>query len=307
MKECVIVPTWHRSSFLYVCLEAIREAEPDLEIHVFPDRGTNEDEVCGRFGAFSHLVPDHKYHGNSYNMFEALRWAYEAGYDRVFVVEDDCVVKPDFFSWARNALDNPKAWNLFPFAASGWIYSPDAPDEDGPDVICTWYLSVCSAIPRRSLEKIVKHANENYYANMQGYLDRAFPKDPQCGSQHWEQDGAILRVANSVGERVTWPRRARGTHIGWHGYHMPHGKVPQGELEKQVLVVKMALANGDVMRQLMAGGQVPDVVGCEDCLKPLVTTSRKARLVCVPCFHKKHPDAPRAAESHYYLRPASRA
>lgn len=303
MREAVIVPTFKRQSFLYVCLEAIRKSDPEIDIHVFPDRNTAADnaEACAPFNVTLHDVPNHPYHGNSYNMMEALKWAYEAGYDKVFVVEDDCIVDSTFLNWGRNALDNPKPWNPFPFAASGWIYSPDAPDEDGPDVIANWYLSVCSAIPSRSLEKIVRHAVPDYYLNMKRYCDETFPRDPQCGSQHYEQDGLILRVSNTAGERVTWPRRARSRHIGWHGYHMPHGKQPEGDLMKQVAVVRMALENADVMRQLMAGAAPPEVVGCRDCGKVLVSTQKKTALVCVECFHRKHPKAPRAATSHYYV------
>lgn len=302
MRECVFIPTYQRSAFLYVCLENIRKSEPDIDIIVQPDRGMDESEVCGIFNAMQRKTPDHKYHGNSFNMMDGLKHCYEAGYDRVFVVEDDCIVDSTFFDWARKALDQPKQWNPFPFAASGWIYSPDADGIDGPDVCATWYLSVCSAIPRRSLEKIVVHANEDYYKNMKKYCDKTFPRDPQCGSQHYEQDGLILRVANSVGERITWPRKARSKHIGWHGYHCPHGKVPEGTLMKQVAVVHMAIANPDVMRQLMAGAEPPEVVTCRDCNKVLVSVNKKATLVCVECFHLKHPDAPRAAVSHYYLR-----
>lgn len=308
MKECVIVPTYQRASFLYCCLEAIRKAEPQIEIHVFPDRGTATEaeniEAARPFDAVLHGVPEHKYHGNSYNMMEALKWAHKQNYDRVFVVEDDCIVDPTFFAWSRNALDNPKPWMGRPFAASGWIYSPSMPQEEGPDVLLNWYLSVCSAVPRRSLELIARHAKPAYYRSMKAYADKSFPNDPNKGGMHHEQDGLILRVANAAGERITWPRTARGIHIGWHGYHMTSGKRPQGELLRQVLVVKMAIENPDIMRQLMAGNQPPETRDCRDCGKLLVSTNKMAALVCVGCFHKQFPDAPIAAKSHYYVRAA---
>lgn len=303
MRECVVVPTYKRSAFLFVCLEAIRAAEPTIDIHVYPDRGTEEFGVCSKFEAIQHIVPSHDYHGNSFNMLEALKDAYQMGYERVFVVEDDCIVDPSFFSWARNALDNPKPWMGAPFAASGWEYSPNRIDEDGPDLLLNWYLSVCSAIPRRSLEKIIQHATPAYYSNMGRYCDETFPLDPQVNSLHTEQDGLVLKIANAAGERFAWPRRPRAVHIGWHGYHMPHGKVPQGELAKQVMVVKIALANPEIMRQLMTGGAPPEVEGCRSCGRLLVSTNKKAALECVACFHQKHPNTPRAANSHYYVRP----
>jgi hypothetical protein len=305
MRECVLVPTFQRQPFLYVCLEAIRKVEPKIEIHVFPDRGTVAEnrEACEPFGVTIHKVKDHQYHGNSYNMVEALKWAYKAGYDRVFVVEDDCIVDGTFFEWSRNALDNPKEWMGAPFAACGWVYSPSMPQEEGPDLLLNWYLSVCACIPRRSLELIAKHANANYYKNMKKYCDKTFPHDPTVGTLHFEQDGLIVKVANEVGQRCTWPRTARGKHIGWVGYHMTSGKMPQGELKKQVLVVKMALENPDLMQSLMAGNLIPETVECRDCSKLLVSVDNEAALVCAPCFHLKHPDAPRAASGYYCVKP----
>lgn len=301
MRECVVIPTYKRDALLYVCLERIRAAEPNIEIHVFPDKGTTAWWVYPEFGAFLHEVPEHEYHGNSYNMIEAIKWTHEHGYDKAFIIEDDCMVDPTFFAWARKALDQPKPWMGKPFAACGWIYSPDAPNEDGPDVLCNWYLSVCCCLPSESLALIAKHATPEYYANMQRYCDQTFPRDYNKGSQHFEQDGLILRVANDAGLRMAWPRRARGKHIGWHGYHMPHGKQPQGELMEQVAVVHLALENDDVLRSLMSGAEPPKVDHCRDCAKVLVSTYKKATLVCVGCFHKQYPSAPRVAESHYYL------
>jgi hypothetical protein len=306
-REVVFVPTYHRSAFLWCCLEAIRKAEPDIQIIVQPDRGTEELEVCNRFRAEQRFVTKHTYHGNSFNMMEGLRYCCEAGYDRVFVVEDDCIVDPTFFGWARNALDNPKPWMGAPFAASGWMYSPDMPDEEGPDVLLNWYLSVCSAIPRRSLERITVHAQHNYYVNMKKYVDETFPRDPQVGTMHYEQDGLILRIANSAGERFAWPRKPRALHLGWTGYHMPHGKMPQAELRKQVLVVKMAIENPEILRQLMAGSEPPAVGECRSCGRALVSTNKKAAMVCVGCFHKQNPNAPIAAKSHYYIKRSEEA
>jgi len=39
MKPVVMIPTFDRSEFLYVCLEAIRAADPNIEIRVFPIAG----------------------------------------------------------------------------------------------------------------------------------------------------------------------------------------------------------------------------------------------------------------------------
>src|ERR1700690_941343 len=190
MNECVVVPTFQRRDLLYLCLEAIRESEPNIPIHVFPDRGTDELDICRRFNAVHHWTWVHGYHGNSANMLEMLKWAFHERYDRVYVIEDDALVDKTFFPWCRDALErHPES-----FAACGWEYSPNAIKGLGADAMIPWYLSVAACLPTASLATIVQHAGLDYYRNMQGYVDRTFPASPHRGTLHYEQDGLVLRV-----------------------------------------------------------------------------------------------------------------
>lgn len=302
MKEVVLVPTYDRSEFLYCALEAIRGAEPSLPIHVFPDRGTSEQDICDRFGAVHHTTLAHSYHGNSFNMLEALKWAYQENnrWDLVYVIEDDAIIDPTFFAWCRNAL------TMWPdsFAACGWRYSPDALISDGPDLRIPWYLSVCAAIPRGSLYGIVQHAHLGYYSDMKGYLNRAYPNSNRRNSNHYEQDGLILRVMESESKRAVWPRRPRATHCGWRGYHMSKERAA-GSLAERVAIVKLALRNPSLLTRLMNGGRVPEFRYCERCKKPLAAEDKVSRIVCVQCFHLQYPERAVTASSHYYLKPTA--
>jgi hypothetical protein len=298
MREIYVVPTYKRPDFLYCCLEAIRAAEPELPLMVFPDRGTTEDEVCTKFNVQQFLTVEHSYHGNSYVMLEALKWAYEMAYERVFIIEDDAIISTDFFSWCRAALHSkPEA-----FAACGWQYSPDAIiRESGPDILMPWYLSVCACIPRKSLFGIVQHAHPAYYRDMGGYLDRAYPNSHRRGSRHYEQDGLVLRVAESEGKSCVWPRKPRAIHVGWHGYHT-EGKALEGTLEERVAIVKLASQNPQLLKKLMDGAKPPDVERCAKCQKPLLSENKEAIKLCVACFHSEFPNLPVTTGSHYYLR-----
>ena len=297
MNEVVLLPTFQRPELLYCCLEAIRAAEPTISVHVFPDRGTNEREICEKFGAAHHLTLQHSYHGNTFNMLEALKWAYGQRYETVYVIEDDAIIDPSFFDWSRQALTNyPDA-----FAACGWRYSPDAKVGDGPDMLLGWYLSVAAALPRRSVGGIVAHARPEYYGDMKGYLDRTYPASARKGSQHYEQDGAALRVAESEGKRCVWPRRPRAIHAGWRGYHMPDGRELDGTLEERVAVVKLAIENPAVLGKMMEGGQLPLIDRCTGCRKPLLTENVNAVVTCKECFHRAHPTLAVTTSSHYYF------
>jgi hypothetical protein len=302
MKEVCFVPTHDREEFLFVCLERIREIEPNMEVHCYPDRGTDVSEICDKFNVIHHLTLNHAYHGNSFNMLEAWKDLYQSNsrYDRFFVVEDDAVIDPTFFSWCREALDRyPDS-----FAAAGWQYSPDALISDGPDLRIPWFLSVCACLPRSSVFSVVQHARLEYYQNMKSYLDRAYPNSNRRGSQHFEQDGLILRVMESESKRCVWPRRPRATHCGFRGYHMSKER-PTGSLEERVAVVKLALKNPSLLTRLMAGGRVPQFRHCERCNKPLAAEDRESIIICVDCYHQQCPDQPVTSTSHYYIHPAS--
>lgn len=298
MKELVLIPTFQRTEFLYCALEAIRATEDDIPIHVFPDRGTNETEVCEKFGAIHHLGISHTYHGNSFVMLSALQWAATQSVGIVYVVEDDAIISPDFFQWCRAALiAKPLA-----FAACGWRYSPDAIISDGPDLLIPWYLSVCAAIPHGSLHQIVQHARPEYYSAMGSYLDSRYPNSAYRGSQHWEQDGLCLRVMESQSKRCVWPRRPRATHIGFHGYHQPNGQRLSGTLEDRVAVVRLAATHPEILAAMMAGGSPPRIAPCSVCGRPLPVTSAFDRCpVCIRCYHDARPGLAVTATSHYYL------
>ena len=296
MNEICIVPTFKRSDMLYVCLQAIRAAEPLLPLHVWADRGTDERDVANRFNAIHHFTIPHSCHGNSYVMLEAIKWASGQHPSTVFIVEDDAIVSPDFFSWCREALKRPSL-----FAACGWQYSPDAlPPADGPDLLIPWYLSVAAALPERSLYKIVQHARPEYYGNMKSYLDSCYPASNRRGSMHYEQDGLVLRVMEAESQVCAWPRRPKAIHVGWRGYHMPEGKDLVGTLESRVQVIKLLLKNPAMLKQMLNGGIPPEIDYCTDCKQPLLSANKNARVICAECFHKKR-KVPKTTSSHYYV------
>jgi len=221
MREAVLVPTYLRPELLFCCLKRIRAIEPDIEIHIFPDRGTFHDpiirETASCFGAHAHFVPDHDWHGNTANTMDAYLWAYNAGYDRTFYVEDDVMVHPDFFAWHRAQHE------MFPkiFASMAWIFNRHAPIAD--DVLFQpWYYSIGTCFARRKLELIVQHSSSRYYSDMQKYIDNTF-KGNMLNSlvcvTHYEQDGLIQRVLDADKSQTVSPGIAKCDHIGWAGYN----------------------------------------------------------------------------------------
>ncbi len=296
MREAVCVLTFQRPDLLTLCLEAIRDSEPGMPLHVWADRGLDEREICNRFGATHHWTWEHKYHGNSASMLEMLKWAFHQQYERVYVIEDDALVDHTFFPWCRAAFDrHPEV-----FAACGWQYSPNALKGDGPDILIPWYLSVASCLSARSLSTIVPHATLDYYRDMKGYCDATFPSSAHRGSMHYEQDGLLLRVAESQHRRCVWPRRPRALHCGWYGYHQGEGRM-EGTVEERVEALRLAVRNPELLGGMMRGGALPTIGRCAGCKLPLAVERQKDRVLCEKCFSVEHPECTLLGVGQYYV------
>lgn len=294
--EGVVVITFDRDDMLYLCLEAIRKAEPTIPLHVFPDRSLDQRSICNKFNAVHHFTFSHDWHGNTANMCEAMKWASEQRFERTFIVEDDAIVDASFFSWCRDTLSTKP----HSFAACGWQYSPHAVISDGPDIQIPWYLSVCACLPTVSLNKIVQHCKPEYYRDMKGYLDYMYPASHYRGTLHYEQDGMVLRVMESLGQRCVWPRRPRATHIGIHGYHMGQRRLV-GTFEHRVEVLRLMVNAPEALKKVMAGAPLPEIGECWKCRKPLVVERKDLMAVCVECFHHDRPGVPQTSGTCYYL------
>lgn len=217
MREAVLVTCYKREALLACCLRRIRKAEPYIEIHLFPDRGTAENlrmqVLADEFDAFLHLVPDHDYYGNSYNTMNAYLWAFNAGYDLTYLVEDDVFVHPDFFSWHRVQHE------LFPniFASMAWIFNRHAPITD--DVLFQpWFYSIGVCFSHDKLGFLVQHATPLYFNDMAGYVGKRFKTSPlndPMNVMHFEQDGLIQRVLDENKSQTVSPGIAKCSHMGF--------------------------------------------------------------------------------------------
>jgi hypothetical protein len=217
MREVVIIPQYKREELLFCCLKRIREFEPKIDIHVFPDRGTYHEPavraICEGFSAVPHLVPDNDWYGNTANVMEAYLWAYNAGYDRIYYIESDVMVHSDFFSWHRTQHEE------FPFifGSMAWIFNRHAPITN--DVMFQpWFYSIGVCFSRDKLAKIVEHATPKYYADMPGYIAQNFTDsnlNNTSATMHFEQDGLIQKVLDVDLSQTVSPGIAKCSHMGF--------------------------------------------------------------------------------------------
>lgn len=219
MSEVVLVTNYLRPELLYCCLKRIREFQPKIPIHLFPDRGTWKDSLIQKmklwFGIEIHIVPEHDLYGNSYNTLEAYKWAWHAGYDYIYLIESDVIVHRDFFSWHRRVHEEYDEEGLF--ASMAWIFNRHAPLVDG-DLFQPWFYSIGDCFHRDMLTSVITHASPSYYFDMAGYIRNHFKDSPINDPQniaHHEQDGLVQRIIDRERRQTVSPGIAKCSHMGF--------------------------------------------------------------------------------------------
>lgn len=240
MKDIVIIPSYWRVEFLYLCLEHLSKCpeSKDLEFWIFQDQKFGDaerfkDDAPELDWVIKHwqqhlnlrafVRPVNSFYGNSYNVLRAYDKAYKTDARYVYLIEDDIFVTPDFFKWHKEAMGNSEFYSC---------------SIAGKTEECRYsiYRSLGVCWRRTELEKIVKHAIPEYYtsmASMANYINNNFTSlyDP---TEFIEQDGLISRVIEQENMDVIWAPEFKAYHIGVYGYHrgigtkhMPVGTLPQ--------------------------------------------------------------------------------
>jgi len=243
-RDIVLVPTYFRSEYLWLCLEAIASAEGGCDKEVWvshdhhpadfgrvdPDAATIAEHFKNVFKSFRWI--DRKstsFHGNTYNTLELYKEVLATDARLVYLVEDDIIVEKDFFRW-HEAVQKKGDY------ACSWVGGHGSDEGKDPSQyveIRDNYSSLGTCWRREQLAGVVEHCKDEYYGNMLGYVVRRFPNSP-LGDKYWEQDGLIVRVLAERGLTAAAPCVKRAYHIGVTGYHRPTGPRFTGSLQQRV-------------------------------------------------------------------------
>lgn len=260
--DIVLVPTFSRPEMLRVCLEHIAACkDPDIFVMVSVDYHAGKapppleeiEEVVAllrkQLEIRISIRRPHPYPGNSYNILNAYGDAWLYASEFVFLVEDDVMVEPDFFSWSRAVHEgvprsSPSSIGRL-FCSVGVANRRSGKVRSKSD-----YASLGVCFRRQTLAAIIDHACTGYFQDMRGYCRRKF--GALFDQEDVEQDGLILRVMGSVNGVSAWPdrRNPKARHVGWYGYHRPQGSAlnginvprPEGTLEERYRQVKERIA-----------------------------------------------------------------
>lgn len=222
MKEVIIVPTYRRPELLHCCLKRLITQDQDVPIFVFSDRGDESPLLFTDYWNTKIIIqPKHDYHGNSFNAGEALRFAYNAGYDLIHYCEDDTFVKPGWLAWTREMhAELDETFSLF--ASCGWVFNHHMPFSN-ESYLAPWIYIPQFSITRKKLELVMPHLNPFYYRDMCKYIQENFTDNAinklYPDVVHYEIDGLLQRVLMDSRTQSVWCATTKVDHFGAGGYN----------------------------------------------------------------------------------------
>jgi hypothetical protein len=236
--EIVIVPTYKRDELLYLCLEAIRK-QFEGTVWAMSDRCAESPELYSmekNFRATIFVRSEHPYYGNSFNALESLCWAIqpEYEYETISIIEDDTILHPGYFAWARGML-NTKRYA----AVCGHV----------GNALDTWYTSPCASWRAENLKQCLELVPTYYLeARTREEMQRILDGAPQFKKSKFkygscEQDGFFLRCIEHFGWRTAFPEKPLCAHLGWFGYNRDGHSAPTGNFEQRIQACQDLLAN----------------------------------------------------------------
>jgi len=260
MKDIVLLPTWYRPEYLQLCLEHLAAAQgiESKQIWILQDYHVNDErthaleeqwtqEVLGnwRLGLdikFMRSTP-HMTGGNSRNVMEGYRRAFETDAKYVYQIEDDVFVTPDLFRWHETVQNDGNYFCSVGYNCKFKWPADFKPDDNPGDYYTAYYYgSYGVGWKRENLAAIVPHANDAYYTSMDAYV-RQNLGGTRLGDRFTEQDGLIERVMLRENVRpIAFPVVSRAFHMGLYGYHRK-GQRPSGFLEAKIKGLKQLLAD----------------------------------------------------------------
>jgi len=224
----VVIPVFSRPDFLEVCLDHICKADEfDRHKYLFClDYGYDPKviKIINKYPlmAAAMKVPDNhlKDGKQSHNVINGLVTAAELSDDKVYYIEDDCLVAKDFFTFTGGVVEKED------------VYCCIASLSDRPtikainDEDCYYvkendndYRGIGVCFSTDKIKRFLQpHHDMRYYRNIKGYCLRYFP-DSVLKGQWTEQDGLQRRIIEKNKLKVAFSSVPRCFHAGFYGYH----------------------------------------------------------------------------------------
>jgi hypothetical protein len=219
MKEIVVMPTCKRPEFLALALEKLsaapEEHPSDLNVHIYAD--TSADIASVEFVRDRYFPEATVYQwskhteapSGTWNILRSIEAGFLHGADRVYLVEEDVMVRPNFFQWHRSIHD-ASAHDGTVLATCGRV------EKRLERFFGEQYTNPGACLTRKLFEHLAPHINDDYFTRPAEYVVENF--EPWIGMSILD-DGLIRRVIKKAGGRSLTATEGVAVHQGFFYYN----------------------------------------------------------------------------------------
>ena len=220
MKEIVVMPTCKRPEFLALALERLAlatawETDRAPEVRIFADTSANMDEVEW---VAKHYYPSADVHqagkhvdapSGTWNILNAIEAGFLLGADRVYLVEEDVLVRPNFFQWHRSIHD-AGAHDGTVLATCGRV------EKRLERLFGEQYTNPGACLTLKLYKSLAEHIVDDYFTRPAEYVVENF--EPWIGMSILD-DGLIRRVIKKAGGKSLTATEGVAVHQGFFYYN----------------------------------------------------------------------------------------
>jgi hypothetical protein len=240
-KLTVVMPTFKRTEMLALALEKLRacpeSSQAEVRIHLDHSNEPHISEVrlaeteyvrdvyfpeAQIYQAKNHVLAP----SGCWNILQSLKAGWEAGSEYVALVEEDCLVTPDFF---QRHMEMQASGEYFVTSGRKLPYLPG-----------DYYTNPGCCFRRDKLALVIPHINDAYFVNLTGYLDRHFGPMSDGGNL---DDGLVRRVMRSVNGEAKTAVPSIVSHIGFHYYQKQPLYMNPGTIQERIAWLRTFLSD----------------------------------------------------------------
>lgn len=237
MKQIVVMPTLKRPEMLALSLEKLAACnEPDLDVRIFLDCTSQHrlDEV--QYVRDEYYPEAEVYHANNHilvpsgcwNILHSLKAGWESGADLVYLLEEDCMPRLNFFERHREMQESGDY-----FVTSGRMI---------PKLGVNYFTNPGSCYRREKLAMVVPHITDKFFSMRQSYLDNMFGVMEDAGNL---DDGLIRRVMLSTGGKALCADPRIVAHQGFHYFNKIEKYSTSGMIKDRIVQLRAIIASID--------------------------------------------------------------
>ena len=211
-QTVTVMPVALRPEFAALSLECLSKTHYQVPIHIFVDDVDGKLKEEFNYVFAHHAPPQTTIHwqgphvqctSGCFNILDSLKQGREMGYSYVALVEEDVLVRPNFFEYHWDALSDGSVVSCGRKYLPFWERCPN------------FYTNPGSMLTGKLVDAIIPHINADFFAATGPYMENVIG---HVEGIHGLDDGLIRRVMWKNGWKAKHQEEPGCSHVGFMAY-----------------------------------------------------------------------------------------